>query len=91
MTTTKGERIMAKKSRRVRKKSQPMRLSPAQMVQPVAGEVTAASPAATPARSAPRVVDLREEYHYVITDLKRIGIIAAVMLVILIALALLLT
>jgi len=37
-----------------------------------------------------RAVDLQEEYHYVITDLKRIGIIAAVMLSLLIVLALVL-
>jgi len=35
--------------------------------------------------------DLREEYHYVVADLKRIGVIALVMLAVLVALALLWT
>ena len=35
-------------------------------------------------------VDFRQEYHYVITDLRRIGILAAVMFVVLIALNLIL-
>jgi len=82
---------MAKKSRRVRKQGRPARLSPAQMTQPEAGRAADKPIVATPVQSAPKVSDLREEYRYVITDLKRIGIIAAAMLVVLIALALLLT
>ncbi len=74
-----------KKSRRVRKKDRQVRLSPAQMVQPGVG----ASVVAT-ARPVPEVSDPREEYRYVIDDLKRIGIIAVAMLAVLIALALLL-
>jgi hypothetical protein len=35
-------------------------------------------------------VDFRQEYHYVITDLRRIGILAAVMFIVLIALNLIL-
>lgn len=84
---------MAKKSRRVRKQGRPVRLSEAQKVQPgtndlVAGVSTNAPPAARPAFQES---DLREEYHYVVADLKRIGVIALVMLAALIALALLLT
>jgi hypothetical protein len=78
---------MAKKSRRVKKKGRQVRLSPTQMVRPGAAEmpdVSAAAPTPLPS-------DLREEYRYVIADLKRIGIIAATMLVVLIAGALLLT
>ncbi|MEE8390924.1 MAG: hypothetical protein V3S14_09050 [Anaerolineae bacterium] len=82
---------MAKKSRRIRKQGQPVRLSAAQMVQPGMDEMPKVTSVATPARSAPQVTDLREEYRYVITDLKRIGIIALVMLVALIVLAFLLT
>ena len=82
---------MAKKSRRVRKKGQKTRLTAAQLVQPGMDEGTEVPTVVTPARSASREVDLREEYHYVITDLKRIGIIAVVMLGILVGLALLLT
>ena len=82
---------MAKKSRRVKKKGRRVRLSPTQMVQPGMGEVTNAPPTVAPARPGPQKTDLREEYRYVIADLKRIGIIALVMLAVLIALALSLT
>jgi len=81
---------MAKKSRRVRKKSQPIRLSPAQMVQP-GDQMAEASPLATTKRPGSKVADLSEEYRYVIADLKRIGIIAVAMLAVLIVLAFLLT
>ncbi len=79
---------MAKKSRRVKKQGQ-VRLTAAQMVQPIAGEVSEA--VAVPVRSAPQAPDLGEEYRYVIADLKRIGVIALVMLAVLIVLAISLT
>jgi len=82
---------MAKKSRRVKKKGSPARLSPAQMVQPGMGEAAEVASLATPARSGPQVADLREEYRYVIADLRRIGMIAVAMVVVLVVLALLLT
>ena len=63
-----------------------MRLSPAQLVQPKVGEASKVSPVAP--QSTLQVADLREEYGYVIADLKRIGIIAVVMLAALIVLAL---
>jgi len=81
---------MAKKSRRVKQEGQKITLSPAQMVRPKADEtgeavvVSAAAPVA-------QTTNLREEYRYVIADLKRIGVIALVMLAVLIVLALLLT
>jgi len=78
---------MAKKSRRASK----IRLSPAQMVQPGAGEMADSATVAAQTQSSAQVSDLREEYQYVITDLKRIGLIAAAMLVLLVVLALLLT
>ncbi len=83
---------MAKKSRRVRRRQQ-ARLSQAQMVQPGTSEATGFSPAVTsiPARPAPATTDLREEYRYVIADLKRIGVLAVMMLAVLVVLALLLT
>jgi hypothetical protein len=81
---------MAKKSRRVRKKERQVRLSPAQMVHPGASEAVGTPLVAAPARPAPKVSDLREEYRYVIADLKRIGIIAVAMLTVLIVLAFLL-
>ncbi len=83
---------MSKKSRRRRRTSRP-RLSPAQMVQPgeqtASPKTTAGSPAVFPS-PARALRDLREEYPYVAADLKRIAVIAAVMLVILIGLAMLL-
>ena len=82
---------MAKKSRRVKKKGRRVRLSPTQMMQPGVGEMVDAPTVAAPARPAPQAPDLHEEYRYVIADLKRIGVIAVVMLAVLIALALLLT
>ena len=81
---------MAKKSRRVKKQGQ-VRLSAAQMVQPMADEVAEAVAVAIPTQSVLQETDLRDEYHYVITDLKRIGIIALAMLAVLVVLALLLT
>lgn len=83
---------MAKKSRRVKRRQQ-VRLSPAQMVQPRVGEVAGISPvvAPTPANRVSTADDLREEYRYVLADLKRIGILAVAMLAVLITLALLLT
>jgi hypothetical protein len=79
---------MARKSRRSRKRSQAPRLSPAQLAQPsekLEGPLPA--PARMTAAKAPP--DLRDEYRYVVTDLKRIAIIAAVMMAVMIALALL--
>lgn len=80
---------MAKKSRRAKKRQGQPRLSEAQMVQPGTNGVTEAVPVVS-ARAAPET-DLREEYRYVIADLGRIGAIALVMLVVLIALAFMLT
>ncbi|HIE39073.1 MAG TPA: hypothetical protein EYH30_02265 [Anaerolineales bacterium] len=80
---------MAKKARKKRKRSKAPRLSAAQLVQP-SEEVTLSRPTST-ARTAPaQPSDLREEYHYVMADLKRIAAIAAAMLMVMIALALLL-
>jgi hypothetical protein len=73
-----------------KKKGRPVRLSPTQMVQPGGGEMADVPFPAVQARPVVQVSDLREEYRYVITDLKRIGIIAVAMLAVLIALALLL-
>jgi hypothetical protein len=88
---TEEEEIMAKKSRRSKKKGRQVRLSPTQMVQPRVDESTDVPRVAAPTRPAPQSSDLQEEYRYVIADLKRIGVIAVAMLAVLIALALLLT
>jgi hypothetical protein len=82
---------MAKKSRRVKKKGRQVRLSEAQMMQPGVGGAADVPHVAAQARHAAQVSDLREEYRYVITDLRRIGIIAVMMVAVLIVLALLLT
>ena len=72
---------MAKKSRRARRQarrvSQPVRIS-----EP--GPSLTSSPAS-------KEVNFSEEYHYVLEDLRRIAIIAAALLVLLIVLALLLS
>jgi len=83
---------MAKKSRRVRRKDAQPRLSEAQLVQPTRQAVQEAIPVAdmeevkTTQRplaigNHPRMeTDFRQEYHYVVSDLQRIGLLAAVML-----------
>ncbi len=69
---------MAKKSRKVR-------LTEAQMIRPEAARPVASE------KIEEATTDLTEEYQYVITDLKRIGVIALIMLAALIGLAILLT
>ena len=78
---------MTKKARRTRSRARraPVRLSPSQLVRPVSPEPSDA-PRPT-ALAEPQSVDLREEYRYVLADLKRIGIIAAAMLAVLVVLA----
>jgi hypothetical protein len=70
---------MAKKSRRARreatKAAQPVRIT-----RPVRPQVT---------QAAVKEVNFAEEYYYVIEDLRRIGIIAWALLVLLVVLALL--
>jgi len=90
---------MAKKPRtnrqRDKDKRKRLRFSPAQMVQPGSGDLgVPAHPSnvrGNEVASSSQMPDLREEYRYVIVDLKRIGVIAVAMLGLLIALALLLT
>ncbi len=72
---------MAKKSRRVRRKGTQRRLSQAQLVQPVAKETPQAVDApVVELVQQPEVLDFQDEYHYVVSDLQRIGILAAMML-----------
>ena len=75
---------MAKKSRRVRRKGAQTRLSKAQLVQPTQKATEEAIPLAeveapTLARTS-AATDFRKEYHYVVSDLQRIGLLAALML-----------
>jgi hypothetical protein len=69
---------MAKKSRKVR-------LTEAQMIRPEVAQPVES------VESQEATTDLTEEYQYVIADLKRIGVIALIMLTALIGLAMLLT
>ena len=64
---------MAKKVRRVR------RLSATQTYEPIAESATTKT--AQPTASAPsRTVNFSEEYRYLLADLRRIGILAAIIL-----------
>jgi hypothetical protein len=71
---------MAKKSRRARKAARAA--APVRITRP-------RRPTATKAVS--QEVDFAAEYQYVVADLKRIGIIAVALLILLIALAMLIT
>lgn len=83
---------MAKKT----KKSQRARVQRARIPQSSLDQpVKAATPSrqaavAAPAHKRGEAVNFKEEYRYVLKDLKRLGVIAVVMLVVLIILALLL-
>ena len=75
---------MTKKSRRVRGKAARPRLSEAQLVQPTQESVKQAPVVAEVAVVKPTqestATNFQEEYHYVVSDLQRIGILAAAML-----------
>jgi hypothetical protein len=71
---------MAKKSRRARRQARK-----------VAQPVRIAKPSPVVASETASEVDFAKEYHYVIEDLRRIAITAVALLVLLIALALLLS
>jgi hypothetical protein len=75
---------MAKKSRRVRRKGTGPRLSETQLVQPTQAaakealrdvEVLTREPAKQPTQA-----DLQKEYQYVVSDMKRLGLLAAAIL-----------
>lgn len=79
---------MAKKTRRTHKRTAPARTTRPQAAPQVRGEARAPARAAAPAQPAgPARVDFAEEYAYVLSDLKRIAIIAVAMLVVLVALS----
>ena len=85
---------MSKKSKRRRRRRRTPRLSPAQLVQPgvtapTQPVETAERPVVAPAATSEPTGDLREEYRYVVADLRQIAIIAAAMMVLMIVLALL--
>ncbi|MGD9101784.1 MAG: hypothetical protein PVF45_14980 [Anaerolineae bacterium] len=70
---------MAKKSRRVRRKGVQPRLSRSQLVRPVSREGLDEAPAVELVQQS-KALDFGQEYRYVVSDLQRIGILAAVML-----------
>ena len=80
---------MAKKSRQARRASTPARPAAAQPT-PAAQPVRITRPIRPPVPEVVKEVDFSKEYHYVIEDLKRIGIIAASLFVVLVAAALIL-
>ncbi len=94
---------MSKKSKRKygsksKKRRSTPTLSATQSYRPEAGNVATATTKREPSRRRkvqpkhhiPTEEELAAEYHYVLTDLKRIGILAMAMLVLLIVLALIL-
>ena len=86
---------MAKKTRRVRGKGTLPRLSEAQLVQPTAPKaervaVPVVKAAAVEPTPQPAATDFRQEYHYVVNDLQRIGLLAAIVLSALVVLSFLL-
>jgi hypothetical protein len=74
---------MAKKTRRVRRKDTQTRLSETQLAQPsqlAKSSPRAAEADAVEASAQSADVDLDREYAYVVSDLKRLGILAAAIL-----------
>jgi hypothetical protein len=79
---------MAKKSRRVRKKTRATRpISPIGRTLPAQPSPRTAKEPSRTETMAKRTVDLATEYRYVYADLKRIAITAAAMLAVLIILS----
>ena len=88
---------MAKKTRRARKASRTRNMGKTAQGQhepattaAVAATTTTASQSLRGATTARAAVNFSEEYHYVVADLKRVGILALVMFGVLIGLAFLL-
>ena len=81
---------MAKKSRRAKKRTKRRRSIPASVrKQPVAGpSPTVAKEKEIEAQAQEKATELTEEYRYVYSDLKRIAILAGIMLTALIVLSL---
>ena len=84
---------MAKKTRRVRRKGTQPKLSQTQLAQPSATtvETTQVVEEAAPEPAAPSgEVDFGTEYHYVVTDLKRLFVLAVAILIGIVILSLIL-
>lgn len=79
---------MAKKTRHARRRTSPPRTARTRVVPQARPEAQAPAKTAAPAQAAgPAKVNFAEEYAYVLSDLKRIAVIAVVMLVVLVALS----
>jgi|YNPBryBLVA2012_1023415.scaffolds.fasta_scaffold02180_6 hypothetical protein len=78
---------MARKTRRAHSKRP--RLSATQLAQPGTSAPVTRQKAESTAPAAPVLSDLREEYHYVLRDLKTIGLIAVAMVVVMVVVLLL--
>ncbi len=81
---------MAKKRKSRRAKKKKRRTQVRERALPVSQERVAPAPSSAPAvkaKAAVPAVDFSHEYRYVISDLKRIGIIAASMLALLVILS----
>lgn len=79
---------MAKKSRRARKRRPPVQQPQAPAARPTTATAPAVQVTRKPAAApSPTVVDFSKEYRYVIADLKRIGILAAAMMGLLVVLS----
>ncbi len=84
-----------KKSRRRKKKRAVVQAKSAPQVRPAAVEAAPTQPKARPAPTQPKArakaaryqVDFRQEYPYIYSDLKRVGIIALAMLIFMVALS----
>lgn len=86
---------MAKKTKKTQRPRAQRRPVPQATFDRPVKTATAAAPAQREAVVAAgykrgQAVDFKQEYHYVLKDLRRLGIIAAVMLVVLVGLSLLL-
>lgn len=75
---------MTKKNRK-----RTLRLSPTQLAQPGVSTPATRQETESVRPVTPALSDLRQEYHYVLRDLKTIGIIAAAMLVVMVVVLLL--
>jgi len=78
---------MAKKRKSRRAKKKKRRTQVRERALPASQERAASAPTARVKATAPVAPDFSQEYRYVISDLKRIGIIAASMLALLVILS----
>ena len=78
---------MSKKSRKARKPNVPMYTGPMQPAEAAAGPTTSAKSVARVVRSASGSETINADYTHVMSDLRRIGILAGLLIAALIALS----